>query len=465
MIRSLFTRRNLMTVASFCLAHLVFSLILPANSHAQTGQGINYRERPRYAFDPQRLKRRPVLDGAINANEWDPLYTITEGTAKGTVYLNWDDEFVYIACRADQASMLVIDLDCNADGWLRGADNLELVIGPSADGSLPATVSARILDAAGNKDTPVWNEKVVDVRQIQAVQKLAGGAWMVEVAIPKGIAGLVPRGGATLAVRADLLPAGAVPAPTAPYEPHLLIDCTLVESRTISAPGVTPKLVLDDSKLIPGQPLRATLELYNQTEEEMKVRSITWQGDGAAADIMNTVREVNIAPVKGLKQLRQKFNSPLSPTAVPGYYQMTVVAQLENGKTVSSTASFSVVEPFTLQMSTDPEIINVLGPVPIKVFVEITSAAPGSAKGDVEIELPAAWDLKGRKRKEFTVPREDSTIKVPFYVTLPSTTAAGDYTINATIYWKGKSWKVRKNVKISRTTEVPGAGSDATKKP
>ena len=465
MIRSLFTRRRLTAVTTICLTHVILAMAVQGQSHAQTAQGINYRERPRYAFDPQRLKRRPVLDGVINNNEWDPLYTITDGAAKGTIYLNWDDDFVYVACRADQASLLVIDLDCNADGWLRGADNLELVIGPSADGTLPATVSARILDAAGNKDTPVWNEKVVDTRSIQAVQKLAGGAWMVEIAIPKGIAGLVPRAGATLAVRADLLPAGAAPAATPPYEPHLLIDVTLVESRTISAPGTTPKLTLDDNKLIPGQPLRATLELFNQTEEEMKVRSITWQGDGAATDIMNTVREVNIAPIKGLKSLKQKFNSPLSATAVPGYYQMTVTAQLENGKTVSSTASFSVVEPFTLQINTDPDIINVLGPVPIKVFVEIFSAAPGAAVGDVEIELPAAWDLKGRKRKDFNVPREDSMIKVPFYVTLPSTTVAGDYTVNATIYWKGKSWKVRKNVKINRTTEAPVAGNDATKKP
>lgn len=426
---------------------------------------INYRERPRYAFDPQRLKRRPTLDGMIAANEWDPLYTITDTAAKGTVYVNWDDDYLYIAAKADQPSTLVFDLDANADGWLRGADNLELTVSPSADGTSSAVITARILDAAGNKDAPVWNDKVVDTRSIQAVQKTVGGSWVVEVAIPKGIAGLTPRSGATLACRADLVPGATAPTSTAPYEPHLLVDITLVESRTVSAPGITPRLVLDDNKLIPGQPMKATLELINQGEDEIRVRSVSWQGEAAAADILNTVREVNVAPIKGLKNGKMRYSSALSNNAVPGFYQMTVTAQLENGKTVSSTASFSVVEPFVLQIATDPDSVNVLGPTVVKIFVDIASAVPGYARGDVEIELPSSWEVKGRKKKEFFVGREDSSVRAPFYVTLPSTTQAGDYVINATIYWHGKTWKVHRNLKVNRSESAPAPPPDATKKP
>ena len=75
---------------------------------------INYRERPRYPYDPQRLKRRPILDGRIADNEWDPLYTITDTAAKGTVYVNWDDDFLYVGAKVDQPSWIVFDLDCNA---------------------------------------------------------------------------------------------------------------------------------------------------------------------------------------------------------------------------------------------------------------------------------------------------------------------------------------------------------------
>ncbi len=440
--------------------------LMAQNEAAVQGPTINFGVRPRYAVDPQRLKRRPIIDGVISANEWDPLYTITDGAVKGTVYLNWDDEFLYVAVRTDQPAQLVFDLDCNADGWLHGADNLELVLGPSSEGPA-ATVVARILDAAGSKDAPVWNEKVVDTKSIQSAQKTDANGWTLEFAIPRGIAGLAPRTGATLSVRADLVPSTVVVKASAPYEPHLLLDVNLVESRTISAPGMTPRLTIEDTKLIPGQPLKATLELISQTEEEVRVRSITWQGDGAAADIMNTLKDVNVPSVKGLKSGKVKYNSPLSATSVPGYYQMTVTVQLENGKTVSSTASFSIVEPFNLQISTDPEIINVLGPTQVKAIVEIFSAVPGYARGEVEIEAPAAWEVKGRKKKEFYVAREDSTVKSPFFMTLPSATAAGDYVLNATISYRGKTWKVHKNIHVSRSTDAPPAAApgDAAKKP
>jgi hypothetical protein len=422
--------------------------------------GINYRERPRYPFDPQRLKRRPVLDGVIGDSEWDPLYTIGDGAVKGTVYLNWDDDFLYVAARTDQSAWVVLDLDANADGWLRGADNLELTVAPAGMDGVPA-LTARILDAAGNKDAPVWNEKVVDPRSIQLVEKMTGGAQVIEMAIPKGIAGLSLRPNATLSVRADFLPSGPAPTPTAPYEPHLLVDITLVEARTVAAPGITPRLTLDDSKVIPGQSLRATLELMNQTEEESRVRFITWQGDAAAADLLRLERDPNVPPIKGLKTLKRKYSSTLPETAVPGFYQLTATAQLENGRTVSSTISFSVVEPFSLQMSVEPDPINVLGPTQVKAFVDITSAVPGMAKGSVELQAPAGWEIKGRSKKEFLIQHEDSTGRSVFYLTLPSTTQAGDYIFNAAISWHGKTWKAHTTVHVNRaaeTTETPKKG-------
>jgi hypothetical protein len=441
------------------VAGTILALIAPgpgASAARQSAPTVNYRERPRYPFDAQRLKRRPTLDGALTDNEWDPLYTINDTAAKGTVYVNWDDDNLYVATRTDQPAWLLLDVDCNADGWLRGADNLELSVAPGTDSSGPV-LTARILDAAGNKDAPVWNERVVDPRSIQVVQKAAGNGQVTELAIPRGIAGLTPRGGATLALRADLLPASATPAVTPPYEPHLLVDVALVDARTISAPGLTPRVTLEDSKLVPGQPLRATLDLINQTEEETRVRSVSWQGDGGAADILNTVREVGIPSVTGLKTLKRKYSSTLPETAVPGFYQITAKAELENGKTVLSTASFSVVEPFTLQIATDPDPVNVVGPTLVKIFIDIKSAIPNITRGDVQIEVPAGWEVKGRSKKEFFVNREDTGVRAPFYVTLPSSTQTGDYIVNATVTWRGKSWKVHRTLKVTHAAEATPA--------
>ena len=98
---------------------------------------IKFRERPRYPADPQRLKRTPLIDGVLGDGEWDPFYTITDGPIKGTVYCNWDDNFLYLATRTEGAANVLFDLDLNGDGWLRGADNVELLIGSVAGGARP----------------------------------------------------------------------------------------------------------------------------------------------------------------------------------------------------------------------------------------------------------------------------------------------------------------------------------------
>lgn len=437
----------LATLAAFTAPVLYATPAAAQTAVAAQAPAINYRERPRYPFDPQRLKRRPVIDGKISDGEWDPLYTVSDGPVKGTVYLNWDDDYLYIAARTDQPAWLVFDLDSNDDGWLRGADNLELTVSPpTMDGSV--ALSARVLDAAGSKDAPVWNEKVVDTRSIQIVQKSAGGQSTVEMAIPKGIAGLSLRPGGALGFRADFLPAIAQPTPTAAYEPHLLLDVTLVEARTVSTPGLTPRLTLDDSKLVPGQTLRATIELNNQTEADVRVKSLAWHGEGAAADLLRSERDPNVPDIKGLKSLKRKYSSALPDDAVPGFYQLTATAELEDGRTVQSTTSFSVVEPFTLSITSDPDPVNVVGPTQAKLIVDIQSAVPGYARGDVELEAPAGWEVKGKTRKEFYVTREDSGTKAPFYLTIPSSTPAGDYQASATIYWRGKTFKTHTTVRV-----------------
>lgn len=412
---------------------------------------INYRERPRFPFDPQRLRLRPTIDGVIGENEWTPLYTADKPVA-GTIYVNWDEDFLYVAARADQPAWFVIDLDCNGDGWLRGADNLEIVVPPlSATGG---ALAARILDAASNKDAPVWNDRVADPKSIQYVLKEAGTGQVVEMAIPRGLAGLTPRLNAQLSFRADFLPASAgPPVATAPYEPHLLVDISLVASRAVGAPGLAPRLTLEAAQVVPGQALVASFDISNQVDEERRVRSITWQGEGAAADYVKTLREVNIPPIKGMKTLRSRFRSELPDTAVPGFYQFTARANLDNGAEVVSTASFAVVEAYKLLLTAEPANVTVLGPVPVRLTAEVTCSVPGFAHADLELEAPAGWEIKGRARKPISSRNGPSEQRIQYFVTVPSSTQAGEYIVHVTLTWKGKSWTAHRTVKVNRPAD------------
>jgi hypothetical protein len=418
---------------------------------AQPTPAINFRERPRFPNDPQRLRRRPAIDGSIGADEWDVFYTVTDAPVNGTVYLNWDDEYVYVAFKTDAAAWVVFDLDTSGDGWLRGADNLELTVPPLTDGG-KNPLTARILDAASGRDAPVWNDRVVDPKSVTVAAQASGAGQVVEIAIPKGIAGMNPRANAMMSCRADFLPAAVgQPAATAPYEPHLLLDFTLVDSRATGVVGIAPRLVLEDTRMIPGQTLHATLEIANQTDIERAIRSVSWQGEGSSADILKSLREVAVPPVKGLKTAKLRYSSPLPESAVPGYYQLTARAELDQGRSVVSTVSFSVVEAVQTHIEVEPESVTILGPTKVKLTVVVESAVPGYAKGTTELILPAGWDVKGGMKHGWTVDRADAAIRQVFGLTLPSTTQAGEYVLNATVTWRGKTWKAHKTIRVDRS--------------
>ncbi|MCX6361345.1 MAG: hypothetical protein NT029_16195 [Armatimonadetes bacterium] len=410
---------------------------------------INYRVRPSYPFEPQRLRLRPTLDGVIGETEWTPLYTVGDGPATGTVYLNWDAESLYVAIKAAKPGWAVIDLDANGDGWLRGNDNVEITVAPRGVEGVPV-LSARVLDAASDKDAPVWNAKAVDVSQISLVMGDAAGGQVTEIAIPRGMVGLEPRAGASIGFRADLLPAGAAPTATPPYEPHLLLELSLVASKAAAATGIVPRLTLDDDTVVAGSTFRATMQVMNQIDQARAVRSVTWQGQGAAAEIVKSVREVAAPPVPGLGDVKLRYQTVIPETAVPGSYRLNSAVQLDNATEVSATASFEVVEAYKLSAIIYPPSVTVLGPVQVRCTVEVLCNLPRYSSADLAISAPAAFELKGKPTRRVSSHGDGSVSRITYLLTVPSATQAGDYPISATLTWKGKTWKAQTTLKVTR---------------
>ncbi len=424
----------------------------------QPAPPIKFRERPKYVSDTQRLRRTPIIDGSFADGEWDPFYTIDDAAIKGTVYLNWDDRYLYLAAKTDAASTVLFDIDAGGDGWLRGSDNMELVVGPPPPGGGAPSVSVRLLDAANSKDTPTWNETGVDPKTIITAEKTINGVQFLEVAIPKNTGSIVLRPGVSIGLRAEFMP--PIPAaaylPTQAFEPHLLVEATLVEARVVAAQGLNPKLTLSDYKCVSGQKLFATLELYNQTDLTVKIKSVLWSGQGNSVNAVNTLREVNIQPVIGLKRNKLEYKTVLPNNLALGSYILTVVVETEDGKRIESAASFAVVEPIQVQMNSEPQPVAILGPTKLTVNVDVQSAVPDHWRGDVElVTYPPGWEITNGKRHSLLVDRQDHHGVSHFDFKLPSNTAAGSYPIEATVMWKGRTWRVRTTVIVIRT-DAPG---------
>ena|GEM_PF-1577861 len=417
-------------------------------------QAIKFRERPKYISDPQRLRRTPTIDGVLNDGEWDPFYTIDDGLIKGTVYCNWDDRFLYLAAKTDVAATVLFDIDAGGDGWLRGSDNMEVVVGPpTVIGGAP-TVSVRLLDASNSKDTPTWNETGVDPKTIVVAEKVVGGSQILEIAIPKNAGSLVLRPGVTMGVRAEFMPPSNAAAfiPTQPFEPHLLLDATLVEARVVAAQGLNPRLTLSDYKCVAGQKLFGTLELFNQTDILVRIKSVTWGGEGNSLNTFNTLRDVSVPPIPGLKRSKIQYKTVLPDTLPLGSYILNVSVETEEGKRVQSSASIVVVEPIQVQMSAEPNPLAIIGPTKLEVKVDVQSAVPDHWRGDVELTTyPAGWEIRNGRKHSLLVERQDAHAISTFNLQIPSNTAAGTYPLEAVVTWKGRTWKVRTVVNVIRT--------------
>ncbi len=426
---------------------------------------VNFRERPNFPADPQRLRRTVTIDGKIESGEWDTFYSAKDAaTDKGTFYCNWDEDYLYLAVKSPKGT-LVFDIDTGGDGWLRSADNLEIVVG-SVEEDKPVSVAVRLLDAANSKDTPVWKEDETVGKGLKVVGKMIGGEQIVEIAIPKGMGSLVSRNGANIGLRYEWLPPADAAAykPTAPFEPHLLVDASLVISRVKPIAGVNPRLSLSDTKCTVGQTLYATFELLNQTDKAMPLKAVTWQGLGSSADALNLIREVNVPPIPSLKTWKRGYKTVLPSDLPPGSYALTVTATTADGEQALGEAAFTVVEPLQVQMGSTPAPVAIVGQTKLTVDVDIFSAVADGTRGDVElVNIPAGWELKGSKKRGWSVDRQDARRVSRFNFLLPSTTPAGEYPIEATVTWHGRTWRVKQTVKVVRTDAQTPATPDKDK--
>ncbi len=428
---------------------------------------INFRERPQVTAEPLRLRRTPKIDGVIGEGEWDAYYTVTDGPIRGTVYLNWDENFLYLAVKTLTPAGVVFDIDAGGDGWLRGADNLEIVAGAVNETGKPS-LAVRLLDAANTKETPVWKDNPLDAGRIESASAPSGEGTIIELAVPRSLGSLVLRSGATLGVRADLIPPTPASAfiPTPAYEPHLLLDATLTETRAVAPAGVNPNLSLSDNKCVGGQTLFATMELLNQTETNLPVKSILWTGSGASYDALNTIREVVVPDLPGKKTLKLKYRTLLPANLPTGTYALNCTVEFEGGRQAVSSATFSVVEPLQVQMYGQPDPVAIVEKTRYTAIVDVFSAVPRGTGFNVELTgVPAGWELEGNKKRSGQIDREDAKTGVRFVFRVPNTTPAGDYPIEAVVTRQSRTWKAGYRARVVRASPLPSAPAPAPSVP
>jgi len=149
-------------------------------------------EYPLYPWEPSAAFAKVRVDGEVDLDEWPHsgfVRTMEDEAINGDVRLAWDFGHLYLGLvqkvkeGEDKPARLYLELDCQNDGMTVGADNLELIIEPQADGQVRIRTK--------HNDTtirlkPFWRDNVLpNPRDIEARWSKQDDEYHLEIGLPQ----------------------------------------------------------------------------------------------------------------------------------------------------------------------------------------------------------------------------------------------------------------------------------------
>ncbi len=361
----------------------------------------------------------PTLDGKIDPEEWDELYSADGMTA----YMEYEPGKYHFAAVMPTGKDLIVSLDLKSDGWLIGDDNVEVRV-HMQDGK--PTIHVRELDAS-RKEGPVWIENPGFSLSSMAAVATADGKDTVELTlIDPGTNTINPRPGLHPAVRFDVVP------PDAPmveaYLPRVLTQVQLVAERSTALPETLKWTADTRGRVIaPGESTRIR-QTFNGTND-LGARRIAMRGFGLAKDVINVV-EKPFPAFDDKKRAFVDYDTAVQKDATPGYRVLRSVMTFEKGPEATLETSFRVAP--VLECSINPTDIRA-GETPqvgrIPLFIK--SNTDRRLEGNYHVILPTEFTIKSGGDGNFTIYDRRGTIRRNLDVILPKINA-GTYPIQFT---------------------------------
>ncbi|MDO8684693.1 MAG: hypothetical protein Q7N50_14605 [Armatimonadota bacterium] len=394
------------------------------------------------------LRRTPVLDGVVEAGEWDSFFTVQQEGFSATAYSNWDEGNLYIAIQGSKPTDMVLTLDANNDGWFHGSDNYQV---KATNGTDNIAVKMEKYDSKAKMQTPGATESV-DSSGIVYKTAVKPDSFIIEMAIPAdALNGFKPTPSSNIGMRINLKQAveGAAWAPMTALGD--VEACCLSDNKASSMDQMEIKLVLADTKVNPGQTLSAKLYIKNNSAQSMPFESFVIGGDGRAAKFLNS-EKIRMEGLEPGKTIKHKFESKIPSDMPVGFW--AIGAEVRNSGSASeragaALASFEVVKPFVIELDCGEGPMVLGGQSERTVCVKILNQTPGRALGEVTITLPDGWRLKPNLlTRRFEIRGEDQTGAVSFKIRPPADAMRGEITLKVDVKINGETYSLGQNLTL-----------------
>ncbi|MGV3616725.1 MAG: hypothetical protein ACO1SV_15465 [Fimbriimonas sp.] len=360
--------------------------------------------------EPNRLALTPKLDGELSVEEWDPLVS-TEGL-KG--FFQWEPGQLHLAATAPNGQDLLLSLDLRSNGWLVGADNVEIRV-TNRDGS--ARVMARLVDAT-NVAGPTWVD-LPGIGMAATISAKAGEAETTyEVTLSDANLGLFPTSdGKGLSVRLDTVPSEA--APLEPYIPRTLAPVTLVYRRAAAVPnGLKWGIEGAGNSTTPGGSIRIRYTFNG--DEKLGLKKLALRSEGVVKD-ETTQSTVPFPVFDNKKRAFVDYETKIRPETATGWRISRGELEAGDGLTALIQASYRIAPTVDIELVRE-NVKSLPRDQRVKLTYFVRSNSTRRVDGNVSITPPREFHMITGKDKGFTIYNSKGSARRVIEMDVPANT-------------------------------------------
>lgn len=382
-------------------------LTVPTGSTPTRPQGPSpFSVAPEFA-ETVRLAITPRIDGTLADEEWDPL-----GTGSATTYFQWEPGKLHFAGKVRAGQDLVATLDLGGNGWLIGADNIEVRIKWS--GSQPE-VFARRLDAT-RPEGPQWVDADALTSSTKVAARAEGEEWHVEATLNDPGWTMVPqKAGTTVGVRIDSIPTSEPLAE--PFQPRVVGMLSLMMDRGSNLPaGFKWEPQFKGRSVVPGEDTRIRLTFTGT--EALGFKRIDMRTEGLAKDVTSS-SGLPFPPFDRKNRSFVDYSTQVQASAEPGWRVLRGTLTDGSGATtvmqtcyeIASTVHFALEKPRPIMTSSEPQKVR-LGTI-------IHSNTRKRVTGVFRVAPPEGWAVESGDNKTFVIYNARGSKRQVFEVVVP----------------------------------------------
>jgi len=380
---------------------------------------------PPVIVESARIATTPVLDGKLEEEEWDPFAS----EATGSTFLQWQPGALNVAAKIPAGKDLVVSLDLSGNGWLIGADNLELRVQMVAG---KPVLSGRLVDAT-NVNGPVWIPLPGFAMSSTAAVSSDGDGTTIEATFVDPGLGLLPEEEAKrVSVRMDALDANS--GEVGAFVPRVLAPVTFVLSRSAGLPeGLRFKPEGEGKGVVPGQSFR--LRYTFEGDNKLGLQRIALRSEGPAK-LASNLLESPFPIFDNKKRAFIDYDSLVAAGASLGYRVARGTLTTADGLPGLTQISYRIAPPIDVELVRSKVVVSQTDRSQKQTFYIRSNSSKG-VDGTVTLSIPDPIRiLNGNVRSFRFGPRGRSRQTLELYV--PANTV-GPYPVTFAI--SANAWK------------------------